>query len=102
MKEDEIIYSETIEFNDQDETLVIKIKPGEYALDFSFRELTCKGTKERELIRGWLKWDGCMNWRSDGTMMYHFCDISDGERLLKMFKKVYDVGGQYIDRWDAE
>jgi len=54
--------------------------------------------EEDELVSGFLKWDGCMNWKT-GDIMYHFCDPEDADRLATFFKKLYELGSEHISHW---
>ena len=94
-------FTELITFEEEKLKLFyIKVKPGEYSMDFKIIE-ECN-PDDTELITGHLKWDGCMNWKSHETFMYHFCDISDAENLLALFKAVYKSGHEYVAHWNGD
>jgi len=82
-----------------EEFIFIKIKPGEHSMDFEICEHPNGNTDEEdELVSGFLKWDGCMNWKT-GDIMYHFCDPEDADRLATFFKKLYELGSEHISHW---
>lgn len=76
------------------------IKPGSHYMDFLIMEKDANGGPADELIHGFLKWDGYMNWSTDKTCMYHYCDIEDAEVLYKCFQKLYELGEKYIEAWN--
>lgn len=79
----------------------IRILPGEYGMDFEICEKIINNNKETNdiKIKGFLKWDGCMNWDIKNGVMYHFCNPEDADLLNKCFKKVWELGPKYIDKW---
>lgn len=70
-------------------------------MDFSLKESIIENGKEAERVRfsGHLKWDGCMNWSTENSLMYHFCDIEDAELLHQAFQKIWDLGPENIKNW---
>jgi hypothetical protein len=73
-----------------------EIIPGDYCLEFKLFNNMDLSFHE---INGQLKWDGCMNWETNPSCMYHFCGPDDAFRLAKMFDYLYSFGKNYIEHW---
>jgi len=82
----------------------LEIEPGEYSLDFKVMESRIINGKPDalELIYGYLKWDGCMNWSTNKNIMMHFCEAEEADEISTALKRVYDVGEEFIERWSLE
>lgn len=79
----------------------LEIDPGDYSMDFSLKENITENGKDtsRTRVKGFLKWDGCMNWSTNDCVMYHFCEEDDADLLNECFKKVWELGPDYITHW---
>ncbi len=55
---------------------------------------------EEEDIRGSVKWDGCINWETNGNCMAHFCEVSNMDDLNESFKWVHAEAGKLISHAD--
>jgi len=82
----------------------LEIIPGEYSMDFSIKENRRENGKDVSItrVKGHLKWDGCMNWSTNDTLMYHFCEEDDANLLNECFKKIWEMGPVYIEQWMDE
>ena len=100
MEEDLKEFTERFNFEKDTECqfMYLLIKPGRLSMDFKIMEH--RKPSDIALVRGYLKWDGCMNWRTDETMIYHYCGIEDAEILHECFKKLYELGEKHIERWE--
>ena len=79
---------------DGNATYYYVITPGEYKLDFEIHD----DEYHKPIIEGYLKWDHCMNWRTDG--FYHFCEPEHVLILSKLLQHVWTFGEEHIGRWD--
>jgi hypothetical protein len=79
----------------------IEIEPGEYTLNFLLKERVKENgfDSTRIRVRGFLKWDGCMNWSTLDGFMYHFCDEDDADLLNECFRAVWAAGPEHIEKW---
>lgn len=79
----------------------LRVTPGEHNLDFELVERIISNGKDDERVRitGFLKWDGCMNWKTSSNVMYHFCEEDDANLLNETFKKLWELGPKYISHW---
>jgi hypothetical protein len=79
----------------------LEIIPGDYKLDFELKESIIENGNDsyRVRIKGFLKWDGCMNWRHSDDYMYHFCDEDDANLINECFLKLWEIGPEYIVHW---
>jgi hypothetical protein len=88
-----------IEDEDKLKHKFIEITPDEYSMYFTFNEeITSNGKPDvLVLVEGYLKWDGCINWKTIGYN--HFCDEGHLEELDAMFVKTWKLGKTYIKNW---
>lgn len=72
----------------------LEVIPSDYNLDFELKESIIDNGKDsfNVLIKGFLKWDGCMNWETSGGLMYHFCKEDDALLLNECFMKLWEIG----------
>ena len=49
------------------------------------------------LIRGRIKWDGCVDWETNPDCMMHGCGPSHGEWVAKMFEVIYAYAKRHFD-----
>lgn len=77
----------------------LRIVPDEYSMDFELVERIISNGKDDEqvLIEGFLKWDGCMNWKT--TRYYHFCEDDDADLVRETFEKLWEIGPEHISYW---
>lgn len=88
-----------IEDEDKLQHKFIEITPGEYSMDFTFNEeITNNGKPDVSVfVKGYLKWDGCINWETIGCN--HFCDETHLKELSDMFIKTWELGKTHIKNW---
>jgi len=48
-------------------------------------------------IDGGLKWDGCINWQTNGQCMVHGCTPRHADAITAIFQTIYHVGKRYFD-----
>jgi hypothetical protein len=77
----------------------LEITPGDYSMDFELKESVKENGKEtsRVRVKGFLKWDGCMNFTTEGY--YHFCEDDDANLLNETFHKLWEIGPEHILNW---
>jgi hypothetical protein len=80
---------------------LLRITPGDYGMEFELVEKVGINGKddERVRIKGFLKWDGCMNWSTSDHLMYHFCEEDDADLVNEAFKKLWEIGPEHIEHW---
>jgi hypothetical protein len=79
----------------------LEITPGDYSLEFELKEEVFENGQKtsRTRLKGFLKWDGCMNWSTETPVMYHFCENDDAKLLNEAFEKLWEIGPEYISHW---
>lgn len=43
------------------------------------------------VIEGAMKWDGCVNWETNPTLMMHFCTLDNLQDLVRKFRRVAEI-----------
>lgn len=76
-----------------DDQIFICFRAEKYRMDF---EVVGRETNAL-MLRGHVRWDGCMNWETVHPMMYHFCSIEDAKKLTRIFSRVWELGAAHIE-----
>lgn len=55
-------------------------------------------------LSGFVKWDGCSNWRFDAEEVcaLHFCSVEEAENVGKLFRELYRHAAACMESCDFE
>ena len=65
------------------------------SLDFEFRDDEVGDVE----VRGYHKWDGCVDWETSETCMAHFCGLENAVELVVKFRTVARIAQREIARY---
>ena len=70
-----------------------EIKDINYCIDFSVEKVG----DDFICLSGNVKWDGCINFKTHETMLFHLCDPKEVEDVFgKIIQSVYFVASEYL------
>jgi hypothetical protein len=77
---------------------IVEIEPDEFHVDFKIYNDNGFGFPEEHLkFNGYVKWDGCSNWRILGEgYQFHFCEPEDAMNLAKLIGELHKVAEEFL------
>lgn len=74
-------------------------EPDTWKMDFRIRETN--SVVKNVAFEGWVKWDGCIDWRATSPHYDHFCTHADAEDLLEAFAEVRRKAAELMKSYEG-